>query len=289
MIGIYKIENLINGKVYIGQSIDIIKRWQSHKNCIEDKPLYRAFKKYGLKNFDFSVIEECSSDELNDKERFWISYYHSCIYDENNWGYNLSYGGEGCSIISLEQQKIILQLWDEGKTTTQIAKIMNYSVPTITSHLKNYKSYTLIERIERGKKAHVFGKKVNVYDINGNLINKYEQLQLAAKDLKISYGSAKRIVKGIHTESCNHYILIYEDEDQEKVLRERLNNINNKYKSKKKPIQQIDINTNEVIKDFSSIKEAALEILGKEKASLISACCKGQRKTAYGYRWRYKK
>ena len=64
MIGIYKIENLLNGKVYIGQSINIEHRIYRHKknylnqNRVEfTKPLYRAFRKYGIDNFSFEVCK----------------------------------------------------------------------------------------------------------------------------------------------------------------------------------------------------------------------------------------
>ena len=80
MMGIYKIENLINGKVYIGQSVNIKERWNEHKliNSRTSKealkkqkyPLYLAFEKYGLDNFSFEVIEECSIEELNEKNNF---------------------------------------------------------------------------------------------------------------------------------------------------------------------------------------------------------------------------
>jgi group I intron endonuclease len=67
MTGIYKITNLINGKSYIGQSLHIERRFLQHKSPYErerysNKPLYKAFEKYGIENFDFSIIEECSAD-----------------------------------------------------------------------------------------------------------------------------------------------------------------------------------------------------------------------------------
>jgi len=56
MIGIYKITNIINGSVYIGQSKDIYARWQKHKSVFKNEAnhrykLYRAMNKYGIDNF----------------------------------------------------------------------------------------------------------------------------------------------------------------------------------------------------------------------------------------------
>ena len=72
MIGIYKITNTINHKVYIGLSNNIEKRWKTHKqrafseNDKEyNKHLYRAFRKYGLENFTFEVIEEIDSNDFS--------------------------------------------------------------------------------------------------------------------------------------------------------------------------------------------------------------------------------
>ena len=57
--GIYKIENLINHKVYIGQTIDIKTRWFHHKTATDNFIIHKAFKKYGLDNFSFNILEEC--------------------------------------------------------------------------------------------------------------------------------------------------------------------------------------------------------------------------------------
>ncbi len=94
-IGIYKITNLINNKSYIGKSKNIENRFAYHKmpSCWlkeKNKPLYRAFQKYGIDSFTFDIIEECSADELNNKEIYWIGYYNS--YKN---GYNATIGGDG--------------------------------------------------------------------------------------------------------------------------------------------------------------------------------------------------
>ena len=95
MIGIYKITNLINGKIYIGQSVDINKRWRQHKRNSQikgreyDKYLYRAFRKYGLENFSFELLLECSPQELNEKEKYFIN-----LYSSDTLGYNSQKGNK---------------------------------------------------------------------------------------------------------------------------------------------------------------------------------------------------
>lgn len=78
--GIYKIENLINGKVYIGQSVDIYDRLRSHKNRLcngthINKHLQNSWNKYGECNFDFSIIERCGLKKLTEREQYWIDFY----------------------------------------------------------------------------------------------------------------------------------------------------------------------------------------------------------------------
>ena len=95
MTGIYKITNTVNNKIYIGQSIFIEKRWAQHKSPYEqerykDKPLYKAFQKYGLNNFIFEVIEECPPEILNEREKYWISTLRTLCHEK---GYNVTSGG----------------------------------------------------------------------------------------------------------------------------------------------------------------------------------------------------
>ena len=103
MIGIYKITNNLNGQIYIGLSVNIEKRWKDHKNRYQnetdkeyEKTLYRAFRKYGIENFTFEIIEECSKEELSSKEIQWIAFYDSFAngYNETPGGEIICMGGE---------------------------------------------------------------------------------------------------------------------------------------------------------------------------------------------------
>lgn len=88
MFGIYKIENLINGKLYIGQSKNIESRWKQHLSELNNHThhnykLQRDWIEYGNEAFKFSILEGYES--LDDKEKYFIEKYSSI---EN--GYNLA-------------------------------------------------------------------------------------------------------------------------------------------------------------------------------------------------------
>ena len=91
--GIYKITNLITDECYIGQSNDIYRRWSDHCKCglgidtpVGNK-LYKAIQEYGLENFTFELLIECSQDELNEKEKYFIE-----LYQADTFGYNSTKG-----------------------------------------------------------------------------------------------------------------------------------------------------------------------------------------------------
>ena len=79
MIGIYKIISP-SGKVYVGQSINIESRIKKYAscNCKLQVRLYSSIKKYGWENHIFEILEECSIEELNSRERYWQDQYE-CI------------------------------------------------------------------------------------------------------------------------------------------------------------------------------------------------------------------
>ena len=77
MIGIYKIT--IDNKNYIGQSTDILERWRHHINNYLDTnntlPLYQNMRKYGIENTNFSILELCEKEQLNEKEEYYNRLY----------------------------------------------------------------------------------------------------------------------------------------------------------------------------------------------------------------------
>lgn len=114
--GIYKITNTITDEAYIGQAIDIQSRWNKEKSRAfqptsteYDKTLSRAFRKYGINNFIFEILEECSCSELDEREIYYIS-----LYDTYFHGYNETTGGNNgnnnaCQKISKTQ---LLEIYD---------------------------------------------------------------------------------------------------------------------------------------------------------------------------------
>lgn len=94
--GIYSILNKENGKIYVGLSTNVDRRWKEHRSELNqgkhhNSYLQNAWNKYGESAFEFNILEYCDEDELSEKEIFWIEYF-----DSNNKikGYNQITGGD---------------------------------------------------------------------------------------------------------------------------------------------------------------------------------------------------
>lgn len=132
---IYKIQNLINGNVYIGQTQKHYnKRFQQHK-ANYDKPyfshltIYKAFAKYGLENFSFEPIEEIDNKLLDEREIYWIDYY-----DSYKNGYNSTHGGKPIKLFEYNLDEII-ELYNEKKSARKVAEIIGCDHSTIDNIL----------------------------------------------------------------------------------------------------------------------------------------------------------
>lgn len=138
MIGIYKIENKVNGKIYIGQSVNIENRWKQHmrelnKSSHKNQHLLSSWKKYGQENFEFSVICTCNSDELDEKEIYYIDLYKTYNYE---YGYNMTIGGVGARYYY--DTDLILNTYKSTNSVTKTSEILNiheFKISEILSEL----------------------------------------------------------------------------------------------------------------------------------------------------------
>lgn len=217
MIGIYKITNKINNKVYIGQSIDIEKRWRAHiyRSTKEEyqEYLYQAIRKYGINKFDFSIIEECSSDQLDEREQYWIEYY-----DSYKNGYNMTIGGNGnrenCEKANEKRKVAVLAYQLDGTFYKEFESISLASRETgvhifvIEQCLNgnnqrggNYqwkkKEDNFEEKISSyQKRIKSTAVKIEQYDLNNNLLNTFNSILEASKITGVSRRSIMRVCNG---------------------------------------------------------------------------------------------
>lgn len=94
--GIYKITNIKNQLCYVGQAVNIYKRWNEHLKAAlgidtpQGNKLYRAMAADGIDNFTFELLEACEKEQLNEKEQYYIDLYNSVAF-----GYNSQSGIKG--------------------------------------------------------------------------------------------------------------------------------------------------------------------------------------------------
>ena len=144
---IYKWTNKINGKSYIGQTVNEEYRKKDHiKGKLVLKwvrwafAICRAIKKYGLENFSYEVLEQIEESKLSEREIYWIK-----CFDTYNNGYNLTKGGEGTRGFRhgfTEEQKKKMSESNKGKTPWNKGKHGIYSEETrkkISEASKKYK------------------------------------------------------------------------------------------------------------------------------------------------------
>lgn len=136
--GIYKITSP-SGRVYIGESKDIERRWKSYKsmfNCKNQTKLLNSFKKYEVKNHTFEIIEECLFEELRCRERFWQDKFNAL-----NEGLNckLTECGE-VKQVCCEETKMRMSQAQKGKVVSEETK-------------------QKLREVNSGEKNHFYGKK----------------------------------------------------------------------------------------------------------------------------------
>ena len=207
--GIYMIKNKVNGKMYIGQALDIEDRWGKHRSMLKsryhtNKHLQNAWDKYGEESFEFSILLVCEENQLNTYEQYYI--FELMTYDDRV-GYNKNYGG------------------DSGRPTEETRKKMSENHANV-----------------KGENNHMYGK---------------HHTEETRKKMSKSLKGKKHPMYGRTGEN----------------------------NPKSKPIVQISLITNEVVKVWGNANEVARQ--GGFDHSAIAKCCRGERKTHKGYKWMY--
>jgi group I intron endonuclease len=219
-IGIYKITNP-KGKIYIGQSVNIEKRWYVYKNKINLNSksigikLFRSLNKYTSDEHIFEIIEEISIEQLNEREIFWINHYNSI-----NKGLNIKEGGSrgkhNLKTIEIIRSKAIgRKLSKETKEKISKSKIGNkYNLGR--KHSDKIKQQEKYKNRKKGKITYERNKKISEknskpilqYDKYNNFIKEWFSQSEASKILNIKQSSISACLNN-KLKTAGKYIWIF--------------------------------------------------------------------------------
>lgn len=258
---IYCYTNLINGKKYIGKTINEIERKYCHKKCSKNPKQYfhKAVKKYGWDNFRYNVIyrrnyisRKDANFDLDLMEILSISEYNTT---NHLIGYNIGFGGGGSN-------------GNKGKEVSEETRLKISSANKSVIHDKQW-----IEKVAEKHK-----KSVLQYSLNGEYIKTFDCLTSASIEAgnteKVSAISA--VCKG-KRKSAYGYIWKYEG-DNNKIITPY------KHLKPKRRIGKFDLSDN-LIAEYDSMTDAAKNTT--YYVANISKCCRGEVKSAYGFIWKF--
>ena len=178
MFSVYKITNLINNKCYIGSSIDVERRWKEHINCSKRKndlkynyPLYAAFRKYGINNFNFEVIKDDfeSIEEMQEYEKEAILNFNSYL---NGYNQTLKTTKSELCLENLKKylEKISCKCAKIDKNGNILEEYISYHDAARKNNLQGKESH--IRKVCKGELSSVKQLIFRDLDEQGNLIEK---------------------------------------------------------------------------------------------------------------------
>lgn len=256
--GIYKIVNLVNGKMYIGSAVNFKRRKSQHMAKLRHNKhhniyLQRAFNKYGEKSFIFEIIDTVSHrSELKYREDYWIGKYN---FDEELYNIAISTFAPMLGRPLTEEHKRKISEANKGENHPQYGKPLAENIRkkisnTLKGNRLSKETRDKISKANAGKNHPMYGKKHTKKARN--------KMSKSHTDVKLSDTHKIAISKG---------------------------------SARKRRVNQIDPVTNEIINTFETIKDA--QYTTGADSGHISAVCnqtnykKGIRKTAGGYKWEY--
>ena len=233
---IYKIVNKINGTLYVGQTTQSLsKRWEDHKYAskIEDYPIYRAIRKYGIGNFYISLLDTAKNQEELDLKEIYYGEYLNTMRPN---GYNLRLGqGQGHTS---EETKDKISRANKGKLTgnknprfgnshtmetrkkiseSRKGKYLGKDNPNFGNKWskeakekasEKRRDKPVPEALISASKKYTDSKKIKVLCLNNNTV--YESLNYASRELNVNSGSIYQCLKGTQ-KTANGYRFTYAD------------------------------------------------------------------------------
>lgn len=293
---VYKYTNIINGKIYIGQTMDTLEmragaNGYKYRKCPH---FYNAIKKYGWENFISEILaDNLTREQANELEIEYIEKFNS---QNPEVGYNISDGGNTNSVLrkKIYQYSLDGEYIREWESLSDAIRFYGQSIaPATRMRSAGYQwNYEKVDKMTSNHNPNTgISKKVYQYSLDGDFIAEYSSISEAAK-VNNKLNSFKHI-----SQCCNN--------KRRSAIGfrwsfERVNKLPYDDKVRfilKHKVAKINPKTNEIIEEFSTTSEAAKTVIDKSKSksssitdigNRMSNCCrKGLEYTCYGYKWKY--
>lgn len=283
--GIYKITHKSSGKMYVGQSIDILTRWREHLRTKDDSKFHKALRDSRITDFTFEILEECNQAELDKKEQYWISYYNSTAV-----GYNMTAGGSAGVLSDLNKNvKQVAQYSLDGHLITTYASVKGAQGATGVAKIADccrrerltaggfqwrYYDTNPLDLIEAVNVPASTPRDIVQYSMSGAKIENYPSIAEASRATGITASNISSACAG-KLYSAGGFRWSYSGEPLSDCQ---------PTSGSKKAVLQFDLNGNFMAR-YESISAAARAVNGS--VSSIAAACKGQLKTSKKSIWKY--
>ena len=298
---IYITTNHINGKQYIGQrKYDRSGKWKDYLGS--GIVLTRSIKKYGKENFSKEIVEECESKEkLNEREKYWISYYDAV--DSDNF-YNIASGGDGgrtCygathhaskKVYQYDLDGIFIKEWDNAQraseeyhiTPSDISRVCRNEAQQTAGFQWSFHKYP---NLHKKAKQYLGVKEIYQLDKNFAIIQKYKNISCIDSDLF----NRERVTNCCRFRAITHngYYWVYAENYNQSTINKIIQMKNKKPKDVlSKTIYQLD-NSKNIINIYKNSLEASIKT-GIKRGTIQAYCKRGIANHGLdttGYYWTY--